>query len=91
MFVFLPHLEDLAVLSSRQDSVGPPADAANRQTWRRKRRKRIPVEISGQKTEELRQNPAKTSFHLRDGKTDEQEKDELQLSSSAARWGGACD
>lgn len=36
------HLKDLAVLCSRQDAVGSPADAANGQTWRRKmRRKRI--------------------------------------------------
>lgn len=36
----LPHLKDLAVLRSRQDPVGSPADAANRQTWRRRRRRK---------------------------------------------------
>lgn len=39
-FYSLSHLKDLAVLRSRQDPVGSPADAANRQTWRSKKRGR---------------------------------------------------
>lgn len=33
------HLKDLAVLRSRQDPISSPADAANRQTWRREEEK----------------------------------------------------